>query len=112
MKLGPDLFPGFMGVWIALGGLGFYLFHVRKDAGFKRTWFPRFAIAAGVLFWAFLLLMGTPAGVLVIAAGVVALITFLNIRGTQFCPACGSTSYGGLGFSRPRFCPRCGAHLE
>ena len=67
MKLGPDLFPGFMGVWIALGGLGFYLFHVRKDAGFKRTWFPRFAIAAGVLFWAFLLLMGMPAGVLVIA---------------------------------------------
>ncbi|OHX19589.1 hypothetical protein BI344_17540 [Chromobacterium sphagni] len=39
------------------------------------------------------------------------LITFLNLRNTRFCDACGATQYS-RGVSRPRHCSRCGASLS
>ena len=101
----------FMATWIALGIAGFFLFHVNKNARFKKKCFPWFVAFVGVLFIAFVAGMGAPLELLLFMVPFVALITFLNIRGTSFCDNCGRTSYSTF-LSRPEFCAKCGAKLD
>jgi len=107
-----DLFPYFIAFWTLLGVAGFLLFYVSNDAAFKRRYFPWFASLTGLLFVGIAAVMGIPLGMLAILLPFVGLITFLNIRGTQFCGACGKTLLQQMPFSRSKFCSRSGASLS
>ena len=106
-----DLFPFFFAFWALLAIAGFLLFYVSNNAAFKRRYFPWFAGSTGLLFVGGAAAMGMPVVMLAIMLPFVALITYLNIRGTQFCEACGKTLLQQMPFSRAEFCSRCGAPL-
>jgi ribosomal protein L37AE/L43A len=55
--------------------------------------------------------MGVPAETFYLMVPVVALITLLNLRATQFCNSCGTTIVSRNAFSIPTFCSKCGAKL-
>lgn len=97
------------GIWVLLGAAGSWLFYVNRNVRFKRKYFPWYASLAGTLFVAFVAVTGFPLPGVACMVPVVALITYMNIRGTQFCDACGRTVIQQSFFSRPKFCPKCGA---
>jgi hypothetical protein len=107
-----QVFPFFFAVWILLGVSGFILFYVKRDAAFKHKYFPWYVCLAGALFLGFVAASGAPFTILAFMAPFIALITFLNLRGTQFCDACGRTIIQQMPFSRPEFCSKCGASLR
>ena len=41
----------------------------------------------------------------------IVLITFLNVKLTRFCDACGETVQARRAFVPAKFCPKCGAPL-
>lgn len=102
-------FPIFFVCWLLLG-IGSAIFLRSATYEIKKRWYPRFTIAAGVVFLGFIALSGA-GPFLVIAVPAVTLITYLNIRSTRFCPKCGKTLYQ-QGWSRPNFCSKCGANLD
>jgi hypothetical protein len=105
------IFPIFFGVWILLGIAGFWLFYVSRNVAFKRKYFPWYVGLAGVLFVSFGAVMGLPFLAVAIMVPFVALITYMNLRATQFCGACGRTVIQQMPFSRSEFCSKCGAPL-
>lgn len=102
----------FFGTWIVLGALSSYLFFIRNDYKFKVTYYKYFVILVAFLFIGFVVAVGVSPQAYVILVPGVALVTFLNIKFTQFCKTCGKTIINrGLSFSRIEFCPRCGNKL-
>ena len=107
-----DIFRVFIGLWVALGSAGFFFFLFSNNAAFKRRYFPWFAGLTGLAFIGVLTAKGIPPAMLAIMIVVVALITYLYIRGTHFCGACGRTIFDQMPFSRADFCSKCGAPLR
>ena len=107
-----DIFRVFIGLWVLLGGAGFLFFLFSKNAPFKRKYFPWFAGLSGLIFIGIVTATAISLALLAIMIPLVALITYLNIRGTQFCGACGRTMIQQMPFSRADFCSRCGAPLR
>jgi hypothetical protein len=88
----------FVGTWIVLGIGSIFAFWISKNVGFKKKWFPRFAVLVAVLF----LLLSTSIMVLssrslnflpflTIEIPFLVLITYLNIKFTKVCDGCGAT---------------------
>ncbi|WP_152680325.1 hypothetical protein [Chromobacterium subtsugae] len=101
----------FMTVWIAMaiGGLAFSA--LCRDAKLKRKVTRIMMISAPLLFCLLAWHQGEQAREFALILPFLALITFLNLRNTHFCDACGATQYN-RGFSSPRHCSRCGASLS
>ncbi len=106
------ILPVFAGVWGLLAVGGFFLFYVSKNAVFKRKYFQWFAGLTGLVFVAFATATGIPVAMLAILVPFVALLTYLHIRATQFCTACGRTLVQQIPFSRADFCSKCGSPLR
>jgi hypothetical protein len=103
----------FFVVWGLLAIVGFLLFYVNPDAAFKKKYFRWFSALTGALFFLFILWTGfLPYHVFLIIVPVLVLIHLLNVRNTQFCGACGRTSYTSHWFTKAQFCSRCGAKLD
>jgi drug/metabolite transporter superfamily protein YnfA len=109
----------FFAAWIVLIIGGFVVFTIRRDAAFKRTWYPRYVMLVGVLFVVFattIMVLGSRSfealGGVVILVPMAALLTYLNIRFTVFCDHCGATVRGANRSAAPRTCPGCGAALS
>ena len=109
----------FVGTWIVLGVAGFFFFYVGRNVAFKRKWFPRFIVLAGVLFVLFsttLMVLSSRSlgtlGILVLVIPATALISYLNIKFTKFCDKCGVTIYAQNWFVPMRLCSKCGAELN
>ncbi|MEQ2010311.1 MAG: hypothetical protein ABMA26_26290, partial [Limisphaerales bacterium] len=98
--------------WVVLAIASFAFFHLHRDTKLKRRVFPFFVVGVGLVFAAFIGFMtqGFSQAVFLFFP-VIALITFLNIRCTHFCDSCGRTLFRQPVFSRPCFCPHCGAQL-
>src|SRR5437868_4794178 len=97
-EVGPINVIGFV-AFILCGFVVAPLLFYKKDAQFKHKWMPRYAILIGLLF--ILMLYGIPWQVIAFfIAPSIALITFLNIRNTKFCDACGKTLYNHMWFSK------------
>ena len=105
------LFPIFAGVWAILGVASACFFLFTKDVQRKRWALPRMAFATGLLFAGFLLTMDLPPQALLIAVPMIALISYLNIRMTNFCDSCGAMLVSHNPFSKPAFCSKCGNRL-
>jgi hypothetical protein len=78
----------FLGTWIALAVLA-VIAHFRATPEFKIRWFPPFIVFVGVLFVAFSWWLVRSLESLYIAVPAAAIFTFLNLRYTRFCTACG-----------------------
>ena len=108
------VFPIFIGVWIVLGIGSTAFFFLNNNAALKRKVHPPFVIGVGILFLAFVVLMGMARDAFfycIFVPGIV-LITLMNLRNTKFCDTCGKTLINQNPFVRPRFCSKCGASLE
>ncbi len=112
------VFACFLATWIVLGIGGFIAFYLRRDVAFKRRWFPRYVILAGVLFvffsTTFMVLDSRSLQtlwMLVFVVPMVVLITYLNLKFTRFCEKCGATVFDYNWISPMRFCSKCGAEL-
>jgi uncharacterized membrane protein YdbT with pleckstrin-like domain len=104
----------FITVWVVLGGVGTYLFQFNRNAARKRRLFPWFVGLVGGLMLVFTTaIVGASWQILIFTIPAIVLITYLNIRGTQFCPHCGRTiNNHGLIMTRRAYCPYCGAPLD
>jgi hypothetical protein len=110
---GERIWPFFIGIWLVLMALHFYFFSWNRDVAFKKKYLLWFLIFEGIVFVVFMGLVGFPRDVYLLMVPAVALIIFLNIRATRFCPSCGRTIIKqGLGRSTPKHCSSCGASLE
>jgi FtsH-binding integral membrane protein len=108
-------FPAFMVTWIALGIGSWVWIRSRPSADEKRFWHRRVTIGAGIVFGifiAFTLQQWHQPFALLIFLPFLALITFLNLRYTFFCDACGKMSHSQQWFSSTYHCPRCGHKLR
>lgn len=105
----PPAFIAFCVFWISLGLAG-AIFYRKASYETKKFWHPIFVIAAGIIFFAFTeFASGGKTPVFFVIA--IALITYLNLRSTRFCPRCGKTLTGRL-FAKAKFCSKCGASLD
>ncbi len=82
----PVLFWIFMAVWISLGVTSWWFFARSRNIGLKRRVHRWVAVGAGVLFTGFVLVMTGEPWILLFVVPGVALISFVNIRFTKFCP--------------------------
>jgi hypothetical protein len=105
-----ERFAIFACVWVSLGVALGVLFW-RGSAERKRMWFPRLTVLAGALFIAFTYWISPVAEALYVVVPVTALITYLNLKTTKFCPKCGAyyQTFGAL--YRANYCRRCGFEL-
>ena len=106
-----DRFSVFFVVWLAAGAAS-AIFLWRGSPEAKRTWFPRIQVAAGMAFVLFVYWVTPGQAVLVILLPAVALITFLNVRFTKFCPNCGAYHQGFGALYRVNFSRKCGSPLS
>ena len=104
-------FPLFMVIWAAYGLLGLPLLFGRNLA-LKRRFLRPHIVGGAVLFLVGMALTGFPPGMILLAAPLVGLVTWLNLRQVHFCPQCGATIWRQVPFQRPRFCARCGAAVQ
>lgn len=99
----------FFALWV-VWGLGTYLaLYRRRPAAFRRAWHARVAVASSAMFLTFLLYaasIGLPRENLFLFVPAVLALTFVNVRNTRFCDACGKQTFA---LKRPARCPRCGA---
>ena len=108
-----DVFVPFMVVWVALGISSGLFFYFSRNTALKRRIFPPFVIFIGIIFGCFVAYMSRGHWqVLFVTVPIIALISFLNIRKTRFCDACGRTLYQQPICSPSQYCPRCGAPLK
>ena len=106
-----EIFPIFMGTWVVLGIISFFVFFISKNAAQKRKLFRPFAIGVGVLFCVFVFLMDAHVQVFLFMVPAVTLITVINLRVTKFCDSCGRTIINNPPWSSPKYCSHCGSEL-
>ena len=106
-----DLFTLFLGLWVVLGLAGFALFTLSRNAALKRRLRPPFIVGTAALFVGYVYLADPGGEALYFVVPGVILVGWLNLRMTKFCDACGRTAIHPNIFTRPEFCPRCGAKL-
>jgi len=107
------LFAVFLVFWAALAIGSFLFFQFSRDAKLKRRVWPVLIIGSGVIFGSFVLYMTRgDTRILYIMIPAIILISFLNLRRTRFCDSCGRSLHWQPVFSRPQFCPHCGAQLR
>lgn len=109
--ISEQLFFTFFAIWILLA-ISSLVFYRTADLQMKRRWHPRLVVVSGVLFLGFVSLMMPPWPTLAIAAPAVALIAYLNLTLTKFCPRCGAVLFRQNWFSKMDFCQSCGAALN
>ena len=111
----PTAFIAFFITWILLGAGGWFILWRARTAERKRRIHRWFTITASVLFFLFTCAFvagGFPATVLFMVAPALVLITWLNLRFTNFCDGCNRMIYIQVLWRRLRFCPHCGAPLS
>jgi hypothetical protein len=93
---------------VVVGGL----FIRRASIPQKRAWLPRFRIGTALLFVAFVALATRNAAAVLFMGAAVAVVTWVNLRRTRVCSACGAVPRGPSPFSPPEKCDACGAKLD
>ncbi len=104
----PAHFAIFWISWVILGA-GSWIFYSKASYETKKNAHPFIVIGMGIIFVAFAG-WATHTNLPWYFVLFLALILYLNIRNTQFCPQCNATIYGR--FTRSDFCPKCGTQLR
>lgn len=103
--------PIVAGIFVVLG-LGNAFFFASKNAHLKRKAWPPFLIATAVVFFGGAWAAGAPAEALLFLVPLLSVSTFLGLRSTRFCDACGKTTMSQTPFSPPTICNKCGSTLQ
>lgn len=104
--------PYFMVLW-AVWCLGVWLWlRSRPTVEQKRLWHRRLNLGSGVLFGLFMVVLSFQVPPVLIFLPFNGLITWLNLRFTFYCDACGKRSYSQQWFSSTYHCPNCGHKLR
>ncbi len=111
MKL-STIFILFIITWALFAIIGILLFYKSNNYYFKIKYFKYYIILLGLIFIIFIALFGFPNIVFIYAIPSVALISFLNIKYTNFCHNCGKTVINQIFFSHNNNCPYCGQHIK
>ena len=99
--------------WLILAGLNIYVFLINRNAAFKRTLLPWFAVLAGLVCLVFMFLSGFGGRIIFLFIVAFTLIGYINIRyRIRFCDACGKMLFNYLGLDPPTECSRCGATVR
>jgi len=109
--------PGFIAFILLCGVLGIgsvVFFTFNRNAALKRRIWPGFIIGGGLLFVSFVYFSvgQQQPELLYFLLPMTALVSFINIRSTRFCDACGRTLTRQPILKRTQFCPHCGAELK
>jgi hypothetical protein len=106
------VWPAIVVLWSAAGIASWWFLATCKNAALKRRVFVAIVVAAGFAFTTIVFIgTGGDPRAMLLSVPVVLIISYLNIRLTGFCGACGATLHDSS-FHRPRFCSRCGSALE
>ncbi len=100
----------FCTAWIIWGASTHFFLYRNRPVAFRRVWHMRVALISAAAFLGFLFYIvhvGFPAKVLTVFVPALFLMTFLNIRNTRFCDACGKQTFSMKLFQRPQRCRRC-----
>jgi len=112
MKPHPAPTALFIGAWIALCIVGWWVTYLDKNIPRKKRLIPIFIVGSGVIFAIFTLLITGDLHTMVLVIPAVALIIFLNLRQIKVCPTCGRTIHSGMWFSKAEYCSKCGGRLD
>ena len=104
-----QLFPLFTAIWGIVGIASFILYRW-AGSDTKRRWHPVVVIGTALLFVSFVGLV-MPAWVTVTMALSVALIAYLKLVYTRFCPRCAAVVVDDFR-SPSKSCRRCGGTLD
>ena len=105
---GPPL-PIFFVLWIPLC-LVVWTFYWKGNLEAKRRWHPPIVFGMAAVFRGFVASV-TPYALAVVVPAVAA-ISFLNLKLTKFCRACGRTLIQNPPWATINFCPKCGVSLR
>ena len=97
-------------VLISLGS--FVYFRMYPDIDLKRRFHRWFTIAYGTSFFLLIVLSEGASPISLLFGTVVVIVTYLNIRNTVFCDACGKATYNHAWFRKAEYCAKCGARLS
>jgi len=104
---------GYFGVvWMSVGVASVLYLVLSHNAARKRVVFPWMVGVGGLLFALFGVWFVGDASAALLVFPAVLLISWLNIRNTHFCAACGRTVYDHGFLGRIHYCPRCGAPIR
>lgn len=107
--LTQNLFALFFVIWAVIA-IATAVFFRTASLEQRRAWHPRIIVGSGLFFLLFVTAID-PRG-LVLAVPAVALISYLSIKLTKFCSACGAMNLQNPPWQKMTSCPRCGASLE
>jgi hypothetical protein len=97
--------------WVLMGVVGYYAFHVNRNAAFKRKWWPCYLLLSNGLFLYLFWTMGFRGPALWMMGGSV-LFSYLSLSRVRFCNACGRTVMVREAFGATlAYCPYCGTRL-
>jgi hypothetical protein len=107
-----QVFPIFVGVWVALALSSAAFFVLSKNVRLKRKVWPPVLVFTGALFIALVWATGLPSPLALLAVLGVALMIYLNRHAVQFCDTCGAATLSQSAFTRPEACSSCRAPLK
>jgi hypothetical protein len=99
------------GSFVIIGLLSIPYFRRYPDVNLKREFHRWWTIGYGATFFLLVFLSVGASTWLIFFGGFIALISWLNIRNTTFCEACGKSVYNYFLATKPEYCARCGARL-
>lgn len=105
-------FNYFFILWMILGFVSFCFFTFYKNTQVKRKLFAPYIIFVGVLFGGIVLFSTKELWTLYFLVPSIALISYMNIKNSKFCDACGKLSYNYALFPKMRYCSKCGTELD
>jgi len=105
-------FPVLAGGWAVLAVGGLLAFYVGRNVPFKRKYFAWFHASGIVLFIPLAMSAGMAPAMVAGMTPLVALVSYVHIRSTQFCSACGRTLVQQLPIPRATVCSQCGGELR
>ena len=113
---------GYFVIWAVVGLGGWFYVNRQPTIPLKRKWWKRYVVGFGAIVYLMMVIMlsSNPqasrkavAIMSVILLPFFALITWLNLRNTYFCQACGARTKNTNWFSaRYTHCPKCGAKFD
>lgn len=107
-----DLLIIFATVWLGLAAGSFMLFQRGSDVARKRKLWPVYSIASNVIIAVVIVYMQPPILMMIGLLVFMIPLTWLTIRSTKFCDACGNATRTPFFMKPPTTCSHCQKALK
>lgn len=99
-------------IWLGLSVGSALLFQRKGDVTRKKKLWPIYNIFGNVVLGIFLIIMQPPLPMLISLLVLMVPLTYMTIRSTRFCDACGSPTRKPFFMKPPTECGHCGKKLN